>query len=109
MPDDDTNAPSRKQETRLAVVMERIVALRRRIAKFAGDDPDAEVATLPRNIAALQEFLDDDHPACAHLREQFWSEIDGHVDTLDRRLNRALKISAAVRRQGFRLIDGNRP
>lgn len=75
---------------------------------FEGGDPDAEVAPLPENIAALQEFLDDDHPASAHLRNQFWGEIDGYVTAVGRRLDRALEISASVRRQGFRLIDGDR-
>lgn len=108
MPPDNSGDSPPAQEIRLAIIIDRLVELRRRVAKLEGGDPDAEIAPLPENIAGLQKFVDDDHPACAHLREQFWNEIDGPVTALGQRLDRALKISAPVRRQNFRLIDGDR-
>ena len=107
MPDQDTGGARRTQEVRLAVIIDRFMQLRRRLAVLEGNDPDDEIAPRPENIAGLQKFVDDDHPACAHLRAQFWNEMEGHVDDLRHRLNDAVKIVAARRRQTFTVIEGD--
>ena len=92
----------------LAEIITRIVEARRRVAVFEGNDPDEGVLR-PETVAGLQRFVDDDHPGAAHLREQFWNELEGDVDALHLRLDRVVKIIAAARRQGFTVIDGDRP
>lgn len=89
-------------------IISRIVQARRRMAVIEGDDPD-QGEPLPETIAGLQRFVDDDHPSAAHLRLQFWAEIEGHVDALTLRLDCFCKINSAVRRQALRVVKGRKP
>jgi hypothetical protein len=91
----------------LAEIITRIVQAPRRVAVFEGNDPD-EREPLPEAIAGLQRFVDETHPGAAHLREQFWNELEGDVDALHLRLDRVVKINASIRRQGFTVIEGGR-
>jgi hypothetical protein len=59
---DFTGGARHRQEVRLAVIIDRFVQLRRRMAILEGNDPDAEVVPLPENIAGLQRFVNDTHP-----------------------------------------------
>ena len=102
----------RRQGDLLGKIFRRIMQVRRRAAVIEGKDPGAEGVITRATIDGFRDFVDDTNPRADHLREQFWGDLERHIDRLSLRVDRTLKITPAERRQRlrsrFRRIDGGR-
>ena len=67
------------------------------------DEPDPQV------LADTKALFDNLHPGFDDAKLDLLVEFERNLDGLERRLDIALKIRAAVRRQSLRLLGGGKP
>ena len=98
----DSRSPYGEEGQKLERIFVRIMEVRRWVATLEGKAPDAEGIIEPRTIAGLAAVVDDTNPRAAHLRDQFWNQLEGHVDALRFRVCRAQKLAAIALRKALR-------
>jgi hypothetical protein len=91
--------------TRLVDLTARLVRARRRADAIEGNPIDAAEPE-PELVRGIRALFDNPNPQVASLQSDFLALLERDVDALDRRLDRVLKITASIRRQNFRVIDG---
>ena len=93
----------------LRLARARLDAIEARLAGRSGcGTPPEGTEPLPVAIAGVQELLDDDDPRVAHLQQSLLAEFESAVAALEARLDRAVGVTAPIRRREFRVLPGGR-